>query len=278
MRRERRGFSDGLSEVITSHRQLHPSEEGNLLSAHDQILPLLERRLASLLPVIAYAPEAFEQEVCSLTDLLESQPLEGGYTAWPELADWTTWWLGYACGAFALLQEAWLPLGSLLQAKYSNRMEKANISLIAPVRESVGEEIGKHVMARFSSSRWIVSRWEHLVWSLRECVVVRERWPEFLRGENGPRPALADFDFLVTLRTGSEEEAPLAHWTLAHEEAVKLARRIRNDPRYQAQIAKALDIGEQNFVETATSALSRLFRPPSAFGGNEAIRALLGED
>jgi hypothetical protein len=75
MRRERREFSDGLSEIIASHRQLRPSEEGNLLSAHDQILPLLERRLASLLPVIAYAPEAFEQEVRSLTDFLENQPL-----------------------------------------------------------------------------------------------------------------------------------------------------------------------------------------------------------
>jgi hypothetical protein len=279
MRRERREFSDGLSGVIASHRELRPSDEGNLLSAHDQILPLLERRLASLLPVIAYAPEAFAQEVRSLTDLLESQPLEGGYTAWPELADWTTWWLGYACGAFALLEEAWVPLGNLLQARYTNRREKEDVPLVTPWRESVGNEIGQYVMAKFSSSNWLVPRWEHLVWSLRECEVIQERWPEFLRGEKGPRPALSDFDFLVTLYEGIQGGAPLAHWTMGDMEGVRPARRIRNDPRYRSEAAQAFGLdAEVDLVEIAPEALSRLQRVPGSWGGDEAIRALVPED
>lgn len=89
MRRERRQFAERITTIIADHREQQPNDK-NLLDAHDQILPDLKRRLAGFLPLIVYAPELFDREVRSLVDLLENRPIEGGFTAWPELLDWAT--------------------------------------------------------------------------------------------------------------------------------------------------------------------------------------------
>jgi hypothetical protein len=72
-----------------------------------------------LLPVLAYAPDRFAPEARSLVDLLEERPVVGGYTEWTEFLDWSTWWLGYVAGAFALSQEAWPALKPLLAARFT---------------------------------------------------------------------------------------------------------------------------------------------------------------
>jgi SIR2-like domain len=136
MRRERRELAEGMQAIVSGRAREHPGEE-KLLEAHDQALPLWERRLGSLLPVIVYAPEHFEREVRSVIDLVENRPLEDGYTAWRELRDWGTWWLGYACGAFALFQEAWPALSVLIPARFSNR--KDEICRHGRLRFSYGE-------------------------------------------------------------------------------------------------------------------------------------------
>jgi hypothetical protein len=275
MRRERREFADGLRTVVADHQQQAP-EEDNLLAAHDAMLPMWQRRLASLLPLIAYEPKSFEPEVGSFVDLIENQPIEGGYTAWREMVDWAVWWLSYATGAFALSLESWAVLEALFSARYTTWSERER-RLVEPVAESIGHNLGAVVMRRFSESRWISPRWEHLIWSLRETSVFTERWPEFLRGKSPPRESLADFDFLVTLVRGKEGAGPLTHWTLGDGEGVRPARRIKNDPKFRAAVGAILGVGPDEVIDTAKDALANLKRAPEAFGGEEAIRALLGD-
>lgn len=272
MRRERREFSGELLSTIQENRKKR-HEDALLLEVHDRLLPLLERRLASLLPLVAYAPDAFEDEVRALCDLVESVPLEGGPTAWPELADWATWWLGYAAGAFALSLMSWEPVKSLLAASFTTRNDRRRF-LVEPVRESVGVDIGKLVMARFSDSKWLVSRWEHLVWSLRESYVLVERWPEFLQGEKPPREMLNDFDLIVSIRHGLLGDEPLAHWGMDYDGGVRAARRIRNDARYRAAISECLDRDPEQFIEEAGAALKQARAPQ--WNESRAIEALLG--
>src|SRR5260221_5996396 len=276
MRRERRELADGLEKVIGEHREQRP-EDGNLLKVHDAMLPMWERRLAAMLPVIAYAPEVFEREVRSLTDLLENQPIEGGFAAWRDMIDWATWWLGYASGAFALTQESWPALNALLSARYTTWSERERY-LVEPVRESIGHNLGAVVMRRFSESRWIRPRWQHLIWSLHEASVFQDRWPEFLRGKSPPREALSDFDFLVTLRRGMEGEQPLTHWTLGDNEAVRPARRMKSDPKFRSAVAELLGVESEKLIDTAKAALANLQRAPQAFGGEEAIRTVLADE
>lgn len=274
MRRERRELAEGLNAIVANSRQEQPEEE-SLLKAHDEMLPLWERRLAGLLPVIAYAPENFEQEVRSLVDLLESRPLESGYTDWRELQDWATWWLTYACGAFALSQEAWAALDALMPAKFAEANDYER-RLIEPVRENIGQKVGKLVMARFSDTNWLIARWEHLNWSLLNCQVLKERWPEFLQGREPAFPALPNFDFLVSISIGLDGDRPLAHWSMYHGGAVSIARRLNNDPRYRQSIADVLGVEANIFIAKAGEALANVYYPDH-FSNSGAVNALLAD-
>jgi hypothetical protein len=274
MRRERRELAEGM-QVIVSGRAREQPEEKRLLEAHDQGLPLWERRLASLLPVIAYAPEQFEREVRSLIDLVENRPLEDGYTAWRELLEWGTWWLGYASGAFALFQEAWPALAALIPAVFANR-GRTRRRLIAPVRESIGHDLGAAVMRRFSEQKWLVPRWQHLEWSLSNCAVLKERWPEFLEGEEPKFPALPNFDLLVSISFGLEGGSVLAHWGMYYGGGEQMARRLRDDSRYLEAIAEVLGVNAYELVDKAATVLPEM-RFPDHWANSNAIDILKGE-
>jgi hypothetical protein len=271
VRRERREFAERMTAIITEHRQEQPVE-GDLLKAHDQMLPVWERRLAGLLPLIAYEPESFDREVRSFIDLMEEKVPGSGPTAWPDLLDWATWWLGYVCGAFSLLQESWSPLKAVFDAKFSNWNGKQT-ELVTPVRESVGHELGAMVLARESDEEWNVPRWQHLIWSVENCEVIKERWPEFLQGTEPRLPALMDFDFLVSIKFGFDGGQPLAHWGMYPGGGDRLARRLRNDPRYRHEVAKVLDIeDDDDFIEDAATASGNARTP--RFGASDAVAIL----
>lgn len=271
MRRERGEFAEKITEVIEAHREEYPEDSG-LLSAHDAILPLLERRLGGLLPLIAYAPEGFGREVRAMADLLESRPLVSGYTDWPELANWAVWWLGYSCGAFALAEEAWPALTTLFQGTYTTLNEKKRL-LIEPVGESVGERLGHLVLARVNDKNWRAGRWQQLLWSLGQSTIIKERWPESLRGKEPGREVLCDFDFVLTIRYGENGEKSLAHWSMYDGAGVRVARRIRDDPRFRAAVSEAIGVDPENFMEAAARALDNLHLP-GHFSNSEATRVL----
>lgn len=277
MRRERREYGERMTTIIGEHRQEHPQEE-NLLRAHDQMLPVWERRLASLLPVIAYAPDSFQREVRSLIELMEGRPIEGGYTAWAELLDWATWWLGYVAGAFALAQEAWPALRPLLEAKYAEGNEWER-HLVEPVRENISLEVGAFVMARFSNTKWLSPRWEHLIWSVSESSVLQERWPEFLQGERPKVLALTNFDFLVSMREALEDETAWAYWLIYPNGAVPFARRVRTDARYREAVADLLGVTPEEFFSRVGSALKQHSRMAAhgGFSSSGAISVLLAD-
>ena len=89
-----------MSSLIQRRRPQTPSAEV-AVEAHDELLPIVERRLASLLPLVLHDRELFAQEFDWLAELKNHQPVVGGYTFWPQVLDWCLWWLVYAVGAFA---------------------------------------------------------------------------------------------------------------------------------------------------------------------------------
>jgi hypothetical protein len=272
LRKHRRVFDGKLSDEIEAHHSQHPDDE-TLLGVHDALLPVLEQRLGALLPLVLYSPELLTSELRTMSRMLEARPLREGYTAWPELADWATWWLGYACGAVALAEERWGALSALLSASFATRAGRRR-SLVEPVRESVGIDIGRVAMGRLSDSRWLVARWEDLVYCLGESVLLHERWPELVAGEGEPRGILNDFDFLVSLARGAEErQGALSHWSMNSNGAVRLARRIRDDEHYRAQVADLLQFALASFDTEARKALETITFPQ--WNESDAIGVLL---
>lgn len=273
MRRERREFAERMNLIIAEGRQGPPDDE-KMLAAHDQMLPIWERRLGSLLPIIAYAPESFRQEVRSMVDLLESRPIVNGPTAWPQLMDWATWWLTYATGAFALFLEAWPALVAILDAQFGPG-RRGRGRLIAPVRESVGHDLGKLVMARLSEQGWLEPRWEHLKWSLSHCAVLRERWPEFFQGDPEFR-ALLNFDLLVSSSYAVAGVGVSAYWSVHWQGGEQLARRLRDDDAYRETIAGILDFDPDKLVDKLAITLPEM-RLPDHFLNSNAVEVLRGE-
>lgn len=160
---------------------------------------------------------------------------------------------------------------ALLDAKFSN-WNDVQRPLVTPVRESVSQDVGRLVMARFSDTNWIVARWEHLTWSVENCEVIKERWPEFLQGAEPRVQALMDFDFLVSIKLGLEGEQPLAHWSMFHGGGVRLARRLRNDGRYRRHFAELLGIDNEDCIERAVAAGAQARNPD--FPNSGALRVL----
>jgi hypothetical protein len=275
MRRERREFATSLSETIEHYRQGQPTAD-LMVEAHDLLLPALERRLSGLLPLIAYDVESFGVEVRSITELMEPQPVVGGFTFWPELADWSTWWLAYASGAFAMRLDRVEALDPLLSATFTTGNDYTQ-RLAEPVRESAGHSMAEVVMARAENQSWAIPRYSHLIWSLKQLDVLKERWPEMLEpDEEQPSECVDDFDFLVTLRCGLESgRPPLAQWSMRHAGAVKLARRLRRDGAYRAQVAAALGFEPGEFFDRAAESLANYQRPTNTFADSTADQILL---
>jgi serine/threonine protein kinase len=276
LRRERREFSSKLAKTIEGFRQQRPTEE-LMAEAHDALLPTLERRLATMLPLVSYEEEGFSNEVSTLTDLLEHQPLVGGYRFWPELVDWSTWWLTYTTGALAVKLGRFAAVKSLLTATFSTR-NGAIRPLADPVRESAGHDLGAAVMARVDSQKWAIPRYSHLIWSLQQMNLIKERWPELLEPDGEPQDSLDSFDFLITLRSGQSGDAPLAQWSMRDDGATALARRLRRDAPFRAQVAEALGIDPTEFFDRARDALQNQRRPNNTFADSTADQILLAPD
>src|SRR5205823_1459190 len=85
-RADRREYEERVEGFIAERRTVQPTEEV-AIESHDTLLPVLERRLASLLPLALHAPEKLVDELRSPADLKARQPVASGYNFWRELKE-----------------------------------------------------------------------------------------------------------------------------------------------------------------------------------------------
>jgi hypothetical protein len=120
--------------------------------------------------------------------------------------------------------------------------------------------------------------WEHLIWSVSQSTVLRERWPEFLQGEEPKAPWLADFDLLVSMRESLAGETAWAHWLIYRNGGVRFARRIRTDARYRAAVGDVLGVAEGDFLALVGPALKEHARlAGNGFSSSRALNVLVGD-
>jgi hypothetical protein len=259
MRRERREYAGQLSATVAEYRR-KPFGNETALAAHDQVLPIWERRLAGLLPLIAHEAGDLRREVRAMVEVLEDKPSNEG-SGWVDLIDWASWWLGTAVGSFALFVEAWAPLRLLVEANVSEIGGRQR-DLIDPGRWDNGGEISKIAMNRVSETDRLTPRWDHLNWSLGRSPVLKERWPEFLRADGKRLPAVANFDFLISMRDVLEHDGASAYWKTYYNGGLQIARRLRTDGDFLAEVVDLLGaaaIGD--FLETVGAALKEKAHP-----------------
>ena len=272
MRRERRAFGTTVSGYIDTHRQAHPTSE-LAATVHDDLLPALERRLAGLLPLAMYASDRFGEEIRSLADFKERQPLHGGYTFGRRL------WTGSSGGsATRSVHSRFAITASTPSRRYSpRRPATATAHAIPSCRRSPGAEAtrsARAVMARDSNQQWLSPAWEALNRAIAESEFIAERYPEYLSGEHEPRASLEDFDFVVSIAMGLRDHRAAAHWKMSHSGAEAFARRLHHDARYRGQLAQALGVSLEDFDAKAVDALNAA-RSTADFGSNSSAAAVL---
>jgi hypothetical protein len=92
LRRERLEFEERLEAVLPNGGGINPTRDVGA-ALYDSLLPILERRLAGLLPTLLYDPDSFADEVAGLAEFRARRPLLSGLNYYNETVPWCVWWL-----------------------------------------------------------------------------------------------------------------------------------------------------------------------------------------
>jgi hypothetical protein len=117
LRGERRALRAAFDEASARWEGQAPTEAIGLV-LHRSLMPAIDRRAPSLLPLIDHDPRRFEVEVEEMVQWLDARPVKSGYALWHRLPEYATWWLGRVMGAYAIRQGAFGTARTLLTASF----------------------------------------------------------------------------------------------------------------------------------------------------------------
>jgi hypothetical protein len=274
MRRERRAFEERFSALTAgrSHEQL---ANDAVIACHDELLSIVERRLASLLPLLLHDRPGFEDEIRAIADVKERQPRIGGYSFWIELLDWCLWVITYSVGATAVRLGRVQYLTVLFETSVSTPWNQQRETFAQSLPGDAGGTIGTSVLQRIEpGNRLIAPYWELLRKDIAASELVRERYPE-LANEDAARAALVAFDLLVNIGLGVRQGRVAAHWAMYTEQAIAFTRQLAI-PRMRAAAGEAVGLSIEDFNAQAPDALVGSHKYGHAFTGSlDAIIATL---
>jgi hypothetical protein len=255
LRRERHWLATELARVVEEAHELGMPNETSIPQVYEALRPVIERRLASLLPLCLHHAEQFEAEIRDLARMLASRPLQGGYVFWNELAEWSCAWLGYVCGDVLMRLDRIEPLEPLLSTTWIGPNEWEEPLVFLPAGD-VGRGFGQLMV----EGNWLSPAWEHLVRTLEPLDWLRERYPE-LYEDGEPRRSMGQFDLAYSIYVGHAGSSVIPFFALAPVEG--WARRVHRDAGLRARLARVLGIPPDDFTEVAASAI----RDVSRWGG-----------
>jgi hypothetical protein len=273
LRRERREYEEALLAVIDG-RHDERATETVAIEVHDTLLPVLERRLGSLLPLALHDPDLLAEEMSALATLNSRQPVHGGYTFWPTLLDWCAWWLGLIVGAYLMQLSRYEALPAVFEPRTAERARSGSRPLIGSFPGDAGNGIGLSMMKQVDATlKYFAPEWEALRCDIAELDVVRERYPELLAGDDQPLRSLVEFDFVQNIALHVADQRALSRWTLHSGIAESFATRLHADPRLRERLADGLGLRLDEFDEKAPEAL-RAAHALGTFPDRDAVNIL----
>jgi hypothetical protein len=261
LRGERLEFAERLVGLIQQRRLEQPTDD-IARECHRALLPVLERRLASLLPLVLHAPELFADEVRSLAETKNRLPASSGRTFWPELLDWCLWWLVYSVGAFAARVRRFAVVAPLFTMQVHSRFGGV-VPLADSMPGTAGEAMAKAVMAAQSSQQWLSAAWQSLQADLAGLTLLRERYPQLVSSEDEPLRSLVEFELVMSAALTTHNRNALGRWTEYEGAANSFARELHSDAQLRASVAEAIGLSLEEFDAQAPAAL----RNVNPFGG-----------
>jgi hypothetical protein len=284
----RRGDTVGLHELLLAeqraleaavveatrdrHRQTPTTASGQEL--HGLLLPVLERRLASLCPLVLHDAGALTAVVRQLVDFKQRKPLvQNTYVLWTEVPDWCCWWLGQALGAFAARQRRFAPLQPLLTAQVNDEYGRSS-PLVPGFPGDMGLELG-NVLNAGRNPGFVAPYWEPIKLELPTLALLSERYPELVAGDGEPERALVEFNFVQCVALGLRNERIGAVWTMYSRHGERFAARLHADAGLRADVAEACGLGLEEFDRRAPQALRSVHHLTAGFSADLHAVALL---
>lgn len=246
LRRERQVYDGEIDRISAHMRETHGiATEAALTELWDQLRPVLERRLASMLPLAMYDEDGLGSEVSQLARGLERRPVMSGLSAWIEIAEYAATWLGYVCGALLVSLDKIESLKPLIKQTWTDRSAHTEPLVFLP--GSLGHGLGEALVeAPGGGSQWLAPGWEFLARSLTNMEWLRERYPE-LFAESEPRRSMAQLDLLLVLGYGANEHRAAAFFTLGGDGASAFAARMHRDETVRRRIATTIELTLEDF-------------------------------
>jgi hypothetical protein len=215
LNKERRQFEEEVLSALAAAAAEQPGPDidpGQLKDLEHALTAAIERRLATLFPLIEHRSPEFEREARWIADFATREPpmKPGSYAEWTRAPRYTAWMLTWACGALACKERNFRAVAELWEAAPEDDGGRPLPAMKLLAAHRLGQVLQ---VARFGA-RLTLDFYGHLAFMLAGSELVRERYPELLRSRSGDLVAgalssLGDFDILVCAlasRDGMEVE------------------------------------------------------------------------
>lgn len=206
LRAERRSFERNLAQYLAEVGDELDDRVDNdrLRTLESFVWAHVQRRLATLLPVVQYAPDQLAEEFWALAGAADrTPPTRSRLPVWRQSMRWPVWMVVHMTGSLAVATGRWEVVAALWQTETRDGRPLAALHLLDADR--LASEAARSRPNVFISSRaaWM---W-HLAFRSAGSSLLDEHYPELLSGPtDDPVGAflsrLGDFSWLVTALAG----------------------------------------------------------------------------
>jgi hypothetical protein len=259
LKKEWQAFGKRLDETVEPRIPLGEVSEEDAIAVESELLPGLERILAALLPLVEHRSPIFAEHGAQMARVVDRAHRQAP-TTWPQLGQWTIWWMAQAIGAFAVATGNYETVGELLRMRVEHD-KRGSVASMHPTQ--VGISLAQKVLAPPSAGqKWSAAEWQHLVERLSSSGFIAERYPELIEEPGGVTRWLNDFSFLVSYAAvRAEEQFVVGFWGIYHDGAVALANRLREDPAFRDELSRAaFGMSGDDFAADARSLMLQAVR------------------
>lgn len=219
--------------------------------------------LAITLPLIANRSALWDDQLRWMARFAETRLLDQGLVLWIEMSTWCAWLFANCCGGFAMANDNLQVVGSLLTPNGATA-DGSPLGLLIPGESGVAVGVG--VMSELDpQQRYLMPYHEYTLRYLASLEWMRNRYGEFAADQQTLRRAVDDFNFLATLAVAKAAGHVMASWSMGHDGAVELARRIRTSEAFRANIARAVGLGAEELAEQGNDLLRAGAIPPAGY-------------
>lgn len=265
IRHERRLFDDEVLAILQEAGDEfgNSAEPERLRPIGEKLWQLVDRRLASLLPLIEYQPEALADEVASLAALAgRSPPTRSPYSAWLDGPRWPVWLVTLILGTAAVALDRPEVAVSMWQQPAPHDDDRP----LPAARLGGGAELGTALLrARQAQASAAVELW-YPAFAVYDSDLLRTFYEEVMTGGDTPGAALGflsragDFLWLCGALAGRDGVEVIRFWS-ASQVHPTLRRRLDAHAELRRRYAAALDIEPAALLGTLDEWLSKVSGP-----------------